>query len=414
MSGSLTGANISGLRSLVATLDRIEPDVAGAVTALDRSVATLVNDTGWQGSAAAAFKGRWDQDALAGTGLAAAIKEVAGIAGVLADELSTAEKILEEAVATARANGIPVGPDGQPFVGPLPVAKAADAAGYAQVYDETMTLVNQARRQAITRLQQVLAQIGPEEGELNSAQKATIGDVLRTLYTLPPAASARLRDQLAEIRSQRAALKAEWRRLPKDTPEDVRAAKWEERRGLWADQQEADSKLAGAEAVADDLPLTRALATPISRVVPALADEARMGRLLGDIPVLGAGAAVAATGFEMYDDMTTKHWSFWEALGRDAPPNLAAIGAETVVAATLPIDSTAAVAGLAVVAGYGIGSYGYELAHVPWSATIHMDGVVGGTIESFKQAGVATWQNDMYGLSKNVSHDATRLWHSIF
>jgi uncharacterized protein YukE len=414
MSGSLTGANISGLRSLVATLDRIEPDVAGAVTALDRSVATLVGDTGWQGSAAAAFKGRWDQDALAGTGLAAAIKEVAGIAGVLADELSTAEKILEEAVATARANGIPVGPDGQPFVGPLPVAKAADAAGYAQVYDETMTLVNQARRQAITRLQQVLAQIGPEEGELNSAQKATIGDVLRTLYTLPPAASARLRDQLAEIRSQRAALKAEWRRLPKDTPEDVRAAKWEERRGLWADQQEADSRLASAEAVADDLPLTRALATPISRVVPALADEARMGRLLGDIPVLGAGAAVAATGFEMYDDMTTKHWSFWEALGRDAAPNLAAIGAETVVVATLPIDSTAAVAGLAVVAGYGIGSYGYELSHVPWSATIHMDGVVGGTIESFKQAGVATWQNDMYGLSKSVSHDATRLWHSIF
>src|ERR1035438_3975230 len=413
MSGSLTGADIAGLRDLVATLERIEPDVAGAVTALDRSVATLVNDTGWQGSAAAAFKGRWDQDALAGTGLAAAIKEVAGITGTLADELSAAEKILEEAVATARANGIPVGPDGQPFVGPLPVAKAADAAGYAQVYDETMTLVNQARRHAITQLQQVLAQIGPEEG-LNSVQKATIGDVLRTLYTLPPAASARLRDQLAEIRSQRAALKAEWRRLPKDTPEDVRAAKWEERRGLWADQQEADSKLASAEAAADDLPLTRALATPVSRVVPALAEETRVGSLLGDIPVLGAGAAVATTGFEMYDDMTTKHWSFWEALGRDAAPNAAGLGAETVVAATLPIDSTAAVAGVAVIAGYGIGSYGYELAHVPWSATIHQDGVIGGTIESFKQAGVATWQNDMYGLSKSVSHEATRLWHGIF
>ena len=44
---------------------------------------------------------------------------------------------------------------------------------------------------------------------------------------------------------------------------------------------------------------------------------------------LGAGAAVAATGFEMYDDMTTRHWSFWHALAADAPPNLAAIGAET-------------------------------------------------------------------------------------
>jgi uncharacterized protein YukE len=414
MSGSLTGADISGLRSLVATLERIEPDVAGAVMALDRCVASLVNDTGWRGSAAAAFKNRWDQDALAGTGLAAAIKEVAGIAGTLADELSAAEKILEAAVATARANGIPVGPDGQPFVGPLPVAKAAGAAGYAQVYDETMTLVNQARRHAITRLQQVLAQIGPGDEGANSAQKAAIGDALRTLYTLPPAASIRLRDQLAEIRSQRAALKAEWRHLPKDTLADVRAAKWDERRGLWASQQEADAKLAGAEAAANDLPLTRALATPVSRVVPALAEETRLGRLLGDIPVLGAGAAVATTGFEMYDDMTTRHWSFWEALGRDAVPNAAGLGAETVVAATLPIDSTAAVAGLAVVAGYGIGSYGYELAHVPWSATIHHDGVVGGTIESFKQAGVATWQNDMYGLSKSVSHDATRLWRSIF
>jgi hypothetical protein len=147
--------------------------------------------------------------------------------------------------------------------------------------------------------------------------------------------------------------------------------------------------------------------------VPALADEARVGRLLGDIPVLGAGAAVAATGFEMYDDMTMKHWSFWEALGRDAPPNLAAIGAEAAVAA-LPVDSAAVVVGLAGIAGYGIGSYGYELTHVPWSANIHSDGVIGGTIGSFEQAGVATWQNDMFGFYKGGTHDAVSLWHDIF
>lgn len=319
-------------------------------------------------------------------------------------------------MATARANGIPVGPDGQPFVGPLPVAKAAGAAGYAQVYDETMTLVNQARRHAITRLQQVLAQIGPGEG-VNPAQKATIGDALRTLYTLPPAASIRLRDQLAGIRSQRAALKAEWRHLPKDTPADVRAAKWEERRGLWADQQAADTKLAGAEAAANDLPLTRALATPVSRVVPALAEEARLGRLLGDIPVLGAGAAVAATGFEMYDDMTTKRWSFWHALAADAPPNLAAIGVEAGVGAALITADVSVpvgvVAGVTLAAGYGVGSYGYELTHVDWAGNIHHGGVVGGTVESFKDAGVATWQNDMYGFGKGIGHDATSLWHHV-
>lgn len=415
MGGTLTGADIAGLNNLEAQLKQINPQVTGSVKALNKSVATLVTDTGWQGSAASAFKDRWDNDGLAGSAIAQAITDVAAIVKTLAANLTTAENTLEQALAIAQANGVPTGPNGEPFIGPVPMDKAADVQQYDQVYEQTMGLADQARRQAISQLQQVLTQIQPEQG-LTVDQKSAIAKVLTGLYTLPVTASDRLENRLTSIRLKRANLKHVWRKMPKDTPEDVRQATWEERRGLWAKQFEADTKLSKTEAAIQ--PLMRLLNTPVSAVVPALADsDVRIIRLLSDTPLVGVGLAAVVTAIEMDQDMTTRHWSFWHALAADAPPNFIALGVETLAVAglaTLPIDvPTVAIVGAGVAIGYGIGSYGYELTHVDWGANIHQDGVVGGTLESFKDAGVATWQNDLYGLYASAKHPVTSLWHDV-
>ncbi len=83
------------------------------ITALDRSVTSLVQAGGWSGAAATAFTQAWEADSAGAGALGVVMAAIGDAVDTLADQSSPMlDHALEEAAAEARTQGVQVGADG--------------------------------------------------------------------------------------------------------------------------------------------------------------------------------------------------------------------------------------------------------------------------------------------------------------
>jgi uncharacterized protein YukE len=411
------GGDIGGLRAVAASLTGVVGDVANTGEYLSKRVDQLVNDAGWSGAAAEEFKGAWEQDATAVVELSGDIKIVGTILASLADGLEAAQRRLDQAAATARANGMPFSSDGFPIDGPYTGQAATAAAQFGLDTRAAYTAAQDARDLAVEELHDIVAAIAGEDTTyLKPADAATLAASLKGYYALPNELSADAKADLAAFNRRY----ADTRYLRKHAPAGSKA-----KADLTADLQQmrADRKLlqtdvTAAEKLAGHFKGGRILGSSVGDLADSLGlleDGSKLSRLLDGLPVVDVALGGIATWAQAKEDHQ-KGWSWTHAIIADGGSNVAAIGAGLATDA-IPVVGPF----LAPVVAYGVGSWTYEASHEGhWTEHIHEDGVIDGTAEGLWDTTTATWDNDMYGMYKKLDNDihhpadaAKSLWHGV-
>jgi uncharacterized protein YukE len=442
-SRDLIGGDIGGLAALATRLQSYPPQIGNVVGALNHQVERLVHDAGWWGDAADAFKRRWEVDANGAQALADVVALVAGVISVLATNLRNVEDALEQAAGDARAAGVPVGPGGQPPVltaGATPAVQAA-AATYEQEWQVAQDLALRARMDANKQLMDIEGQIGPQANgdgsQLRADQWVTDADYLRGFWAIPAAARLSVQQKLPKLWAERKAAHARFTQAVKvysrqhlKTPDYIKA----DRRLTLERFQNASAELDKLDELVKKVPLAKRLDVRVGsllKLAPGLADESRMLKFLGDIPVIDVAAAVAGTALQSYDDM--QKGEDWTAIPKELTANVGgivagvaagvAVGAVVVAGAALIGVSAPAILVIgagAIVGGavaVGVGDAITNVWHEHWDEDIHKYGVVGGIGSGLANVGTNT-VHDMGKLATStgqaISGAASSLWHGIF
>jgi uncharacterized protein YukE len=434
------GGDIHALSGLVGTLYGYIPEMDDVTTTLTNKVGTLVNDAGWSGDAAEAFRDNWDTDSLGAQALASVIESVGEVVDGLAVQLANLESGLESAADEARAAGVPIGSDGRPVEGPVAAAVAETASEYAQLWQQFMETATDARDDAAGKLQQIYGSIAPptsDKAGVTPGDATTVGDYLRGFWAIPSAYRKTMDAQVAKLRTKVATAKAEWikardsRPNPRvKMPQGVKDALHDAR----SDLQGAQTTLAEAEQSESKLPFSKLLDSRLSDVFGGLAKEAdaagelgtldKLEKWAGDVPVVDVAAAGLGTFLNVRDDIE-KGQPWYEAVPEDALANVgglaAGAAAGTAVAGAIagasfvgaPVVAVAAGAAVGGALAVGVGDFVNNAFHEHWDEDIHQDGVVDGVAAGIGHTATKTW-SDVKQMGSDIGHTASKVWDSIF
>ena len=428
------GGDIHGLSGYAGTLYQYVPEITDVTKALNGKVSAIVNDAGWQGSAASAFTGAWEKDSTAATALAVAISGCGDIVNTLAVNLASIESALEQAADKAKAHGVPIGANGEP-----PQVCLADAtaeswrAAYQGFWNQSMRSAAEARTEAAGALQSLYDQMAPDPKEDEGLQK---GDYTALFDVLAGFWGAQTRYR-AYVEGKIPALKDAVAQARTTAIEDARQANGQF--GPWSgeDRQkfgDAGTKLAGVQG---DLSAAQGTENWFSKTwgfsssdIPGVSKTldgldgagGSLAKFAGDIPFVDVAAAGASTYFGARQDIADGVPA-GVAYPAEGAGNIAAIGTGAVVG-NLAMGGTAAGlgalgasgAGLTVVAGgtgviaggvvaYGVGDFAHNLIDQNWGQDIQQHGVALGVLDGIGNSAVQT--------GKDFGHVASSVWHGF-
>jgi len=435
------GGDIHGLAAFASTLYRYVPAMDDVVTALNKKVSQTVTDASWQGSAAQAFTGNWEQVSAQVNAIGLVVIGTGSIVDQLAANLAAIENALENAAAQAAAHGVQVSADGQP-----PGVCYGNATqeewrvSYGTFYQQCLAEANDARVQAAGALVQLSRSItsgragtaggGPGDVGVAVGEGNTIADLFADLLATPTAYSFKVADKVDEAEvtlikaraaweaAQRAARQANGRygNMP-DEPKTARMAA----KGELASVEAELTKAQGDENAISKLLGTRLQDLPgVTKLVGGF-DDGLTDRLLSrafELPVVDVLAGGISTVLNAQQDIHAGV-SPWFAYPLETVNTVGGITLATVVAGAVggaavfagaPVLGVAAGVTAGAVVAYGAGDYVHNLiADMPqqW----HEHGALA-LATDFGAAGVSTW-DDTTHLASDVGGLASDAWHGV-
>jgi uncharacterized protein YukE len=388
------GGNIAGLASFASTLAGYVSPVGDVVTALDRQVATIVNDAGWQGQAASAFSRAWQSDAVGATALATVITSTAENCNWLASKLSIIENALEKVAQEVAAHGVQIGPDGQPVPEPLTEPAASWRQAYLSFWNLCMTDAAQARATAATAMQGIYAKCGPPphqsggSGGLQPGDYNTLGDYLRGFWALPTISRKALTESVDTQEALVSQAAKDLRTLKKEfgnpSGSTMREAleNWEKSNAELtkgnATLTNAKDELAGLQdeltaAESNESAFTKALDFSVHDI-PAFSGDDLSGvlKVAADTPFVDIASAGLGTYLNAEQDIH-QGVSPYVAVPGEAAGSAASIAGASAVAEALG-ETAAPLAvdlGVAGIAAWGIGDVVHNAIDEPWGSDIN-------------------------------------------
>jgi len=426
---SEVGGDIAGLFALSDRLGAPSEALNDATDRLSRQVNVVVGDAGWSGNAAEEFRGAWTQDASAALGLALSMDQVSLTVKTLATALKRLDDELIEAQAKAVAAGVslPQGPHAGPVRGIVPLAALSAANAYNATWARIMRDAAAARLTALSELRVEFDAIAPptdseNRAELNGGDGVTLADIVRSLWASPAAFREVGERRISDLRAERVELRHVLKSPGAFSDAERALARVQARDSVSGERTLEERLVRFEDGAGGKWPLARAFRYSVADAGEDLAGVKAAAKFGGPVPVLGVIAAAGLTALQAKEDHD-KGWSWSHAVVADGVANGAGLAAGTAAeigTVTLFADAPPAVAatlGVAggVLAGYGVGTYGYELTHAAnWGSHITQDGVISGVAEGFSDAGSAWWHNDVTGLGDRVVISAGSVWNSVF
>lgn len=391
------GGDIHGLGALAGTLYGYVPQVEDVIKALNSKVSQIVGAAGWQGAAASAFTGNWEQILAETTAVGLVIVQTGGVVDQLAVNLSKIENVLEQAADKAAAHGVQIGGDGRPPQVCYSNQTQEDwRAAYASFYQRCQAAAEDARVEAAGALHDVYGAItsdkpgksggnrgssDPEGLDTKVGEGTTISDLLLDLLATPTAYANEVADKVAELRARSDALGRELEKA------ETAAEKAED--GLGKEPAGAPDELSGvnAELASEETALanakagenafsklfgTRLIDLPGAKAGTSALADLYSGDALGDafdLPVVDVVAGGIATVINAQED-EKQGIPGYVAYPAEAGASTAAIVAGTMAAGVVGTAVAAVAApevGIAVgvatcaVAAYGVGDYLHNL-----------------------------------------------------
>jgi uncharacterized protein YukE len=432
------GGDIHGLAAFAGTLYGYVPAMEDVVTALNKKVSQTVTDASWQGTAAQAFTGNWEQVSAEVNAVGLVVIGTGSIVDQLAANLAEIENALENAAAQAAAHGVQVGADGQP-----PGVCYGNATqeewrvSYGTFYQQCMAEANDARVQAAGALVQLTSAItsgragtagGSGDVGVAVGEGNTIADLFADLLATPTAYSFKVADKVAEAeenltKAQDALHAAEEAAQQADAwfgvaPRNVKAAQVAAEGELDSVKAELTRARSGENAISE-LFATRERDLPgLSKLADGLDNSSLLFKAL-DLPVVDVVAGGISTVLNAQQDVHAGV-SGWFAYPLETVNTVGSIALATVVGTA--VGGAAIFAGapaLGVAAGvtagalvaYGVGDYvhNYIADILP---QVHEHGVLLGIGTDFGAAGVSTW-DDTTHLASDVGGLASGAWHGV-
>lgn len=437
-SRSLIGGDIGGLAALASRLRSYPPQIEDVVHTLNHQVEGLVHDASWWGPAADGFKHRWEADANGAHALGDLLTYVGGHIGQLASTLRQLEGALEQAVADARAAGVPVGPDGQPPTLPTgadPTIQAA-AATYADEWQVAQDLALRARMDANQRLMEVDGLIAPRanrnQGHLTPDQWFTDAEYLSGFLEVPERAKHYLQYRLPKLRAERDAARRKYRAAQvkygsrhRRIPDEIKAGRKETVKALADANAELDQVEKKVRAVKF---FDVRVGSVVLKVAPGLSGESRLFKAFADVPILDIVTVVAGTALQSTDDnQKGQDWS--SAVPQELTANVAGVAAGVVVGAAVvggavllgvsaPVWAVGIVAvGVGGLVAVAVGDAVTEGFHEHWDEDIHKYGVAGGITTGIGNVAIKTGKDmvDLGGKTKDmIGGGIMSVWHGVF
>jgi uncharacterized protein YukE len=431
MTDSWVGGDIGGLRTMATTYKNAKDKLDDVIQPLTRAVDALVDDAGWKGESAEAFRATYTEDAVTAGAFAALVHEAGDILDKLADALSTCETALQNAEHVATKHGVSMGDKGVPLAMVTSNPPSADEQKtisamneYDTVRKEVLHTAQKARLVAADKLQALYAEV-TGIAEVTSGDKITVVDYLRGLYaydaedarvdgakarTKIDDAKSEAQSAKKELRSERKAFQKAGRALPKDFPA----------KGAYADAvakvESLEEDIARADYGSTKLPYDRVLNVKLADAAEALRAGESLDKLpdfLKEVPVLDVAAAGACGLLEASEDHD-KGWSWQHSVAVDGGANIAGLavgaGLTAVGVAALPVEVptavVAGVGGLVVIGATGIIDHSF---HEHWSEDIHDHGVVGGVLHGTGNV-LSETGHDYARLAKDAWHGVTSIF----
>jgi hypothetical protein len=350
---SWIGGDLTGLHTMVTTLQPAPEGMRGVVAALSSGVDALVHDAGWSGNAANAFRRTWTADSVTAGTLSEVVSGVGDTLATLVVSLDILESAQREAARTAGSTGVSVEADGsvRPFVSAVPEGETTSpvvmaANTYMREVNGLREEAQQVRLQAQKDLVALLDQMLAEGPKASPDLYVTAADYLRGLLAVPNEGNRML---LSTYRERMATLQ----RARKDARAEIAAT------GAAAALQAKDDVEKGWS--------------------PAHAIAADVGA-----GVIGLGAGIGTA-----------------ALIATAP-------------VSVPTIAVAAAAGGVAV---GVGDFAYQAFHEHWSEDIHDHGAVAGVFAGIGHSGerVGDDVGNMFSdIGHGTEHLGKSLWHGMF
>jgi uncharacterized protein YukE len=432
------GGDIHGLAAFAGTLYGYVPAMQDVVTALNKKVAQIVSDAGWQGRAAQAFTTNWEKVSAEVNAIGLVVIEAGSIVDELAAELAKIENALEDAADQVAAHGVQVGAGGQPpavcYGNPT---QEEWRLAYVSFYQECKNEAEDARVQAAGELVQLSTSATSGKGGGDSGDTATevgegntIADLLFDLLATRTAYANEVAEKLEEAESKAKKAEKAWKaaqaaarqadgkfgKMPDDVKTDWKGAK--------AELESVEGELANAQA--SESAISKLFGTRLSDLpgvtgyLGKLSDADVLAKAL-DLPVVDVVAGGISTVLNAQADIS-KGVPFWAAYPLETGGTVVSIVAGAAVATVVG----GAVAGLSiagapvlgvaagVVAGgvvaYGVGDYIHNYI-ADFGQQWHQHGALG-IVTDFGAAGVSTW-DDTTHLASDVGHVASSAWHGL-
>jgi hypothetical protein len=434
MADSWVGGDTATLRALVDALRPGKSRADTVVTYIDQDVHKVCQDEGWTGDAATAFATHWEIASVATSAVGTFANAAAEVLSDLAGHLDQIDTALKQAAAEARAEGAPIGANGQPPIGPLTAQEKGPSDAYVEVWNlaqqEAQGFRVDADRDMLDVLHQIMRIVDGDSGEgLASADKVALADYIRGIGAIPSAVRSVLDERTGDAGDEYQKARAAWLAARKATPfgqampSDVKLA----RSGALRDLNALKSQLNALDH--ESHPVAKFLDINVGDVVGAIpragaafteaADGSKSLSFLSDVPVIDVAAAGLGTYFQATDDIS-KGESPTRAIAEDATSNVVGIAAGVAVGGAIVAGVAGApvvVAGVAAVAGgavaVGVGDLVYEGFHEHWDEDIQQDGVVGGVTAGvghmFGNSG-----KDLAHMGEGIGSGAKSLWHGVF
>ncbi|HTU72483.1 MAG TPA: hypothetical protein VMG38_03095 [Trebonia sp.] len=432
------GGDIHGLAAFAGTLYGYVPAMRDVVTALNKKVAQVASDAGWQGQAAQAFTTNWEKVSAEVNAIGLVVIQAASTVDELAAELAKIENALEDAADQVAAHGVHVGPDGQPpaicYGNPT---QEQWRLAYASFYTECKDEAEDARVQAAGELVQISSSITSGKGGGDSSdtgtdvgEGTTIADLLFDLLATRTAYANKVAEQVEEAESKAKKAAKAWQaartaarqadgRFGK-MPDDVKAD-W---KGAKAELESVESELASAksnESAISKLFGTRLSDLPgVTGYLGKLSDADVLAKAL-DLPVVDVVAGGISTVLNAQADIH-KGVPFWAAYPLETGGTVVSIVAGAAVATAVggavaglsiagaPVLGVAAGVAAGAVVAYGVGDYIHNYI-ADFGQQWHEHGALG-IVTDFGAAGVSTW-DDTAHLASDAGHVASDAWHGL-
>jgi uncharacterized protein YukE len=427
--GDADFGDIAGLHQLATIAARVGPEFDTAGQVLDTKVNDLVGQA-WTGQAAQAFSAAWQKDSTGARAISDCLNHVSAAVDRLVTALGNAKTQYDNAVATARERNVPLAAPGQ--IVTVPDDLWAQSEQLSAEANAAVQMADVAREQAIAELEPLFAALDPNNAtvgpaavtpqEAAEAERLGLSDWVKVsaaaadLYAVPGAA-ARLQGarvaalEQAYLHAKSAYSLAGGKSANRSVYTELKAAK----KDALARLKSARGELTQAEALADRFPGSRLASTDLEKGLEAAGKDISKLKILKAAPLVD----VAATAYNVYDDVHNRGWSVPHAVVADSAATLAGVGATAGVIALAPEAAPViAVAGVGVAVGYEATEAVTALTHEGhWGDNINKYGVADGIGHSLGDAGSAFVKDNVETgkkLGNTVAHAAGSVWHGVF